>query len=135
MTDYLTRQPFLAIQELPDGPHRLIEKITRSVAVGWSPDSRRFFVNDYWASDASEVYIMDPVSLTRFRVSDAIRKRLPQMRKFFTYYDPNYLEAEDWVSDRIVRLRFWGWDGLPSPKTFDYTMLFDIGTGSVVVAH
>jgi hypothetical protein len=134
--DYRERAHKLILRNLRTHTLASIIDFPRWATVGWAPDSAHFFVTDNFASDVSEVYVYDPLTLHRVQLSPQL-KRMEQLTKYFIC-DPHYLRAEWWKSDRTLQLHFYGFgceeSNGGSTGVFDIVLVYDLAGGFRIVS-
>lgn len=65
----------LFIADRTSGSKRLVQSYLRSVTARWSADSRRFFVNDAFASDETDCFVYFPSDAARrLSIGDLLRR-------------------------------------------------------------
>jgi len=134
--DYRERAHKLILRNLRTHTLASIIDFPRWATVGWAPDSAHFFVTDNFASDVSEVYVYDPLTLHRVQLSPLLRRMKPLTKYFIC--DPYYLRAEWWKSDRTLQLHFYGWGceeaNGGSTGEFDVGLVYDLARAFRIVS-
>jgi hypothetical protein len=108
----------LTLENWTSHQQTLIKEYSRSLAVGWSPDSQAFFVNDEYVSNLADawIYWVDlkaPVSL-----NDAILAADPEAKAMAA--DHAYFLAGAWLTARKLRVEYCGHGGKSPGRQFDF---------------
>lgn len=111
---------------------RLVGQYERSLAVGWAPDSKRFFVNDDYGSNGSLSFVIDPVTLKKTDLSTVISGRDPSAARLLKA-GHSYVRARHWLdAHRLLVVLFGHFDGLPprgAPGAFTVRYRVDLNGG------
>ena len=106
--------------EAADGRNRrLVKRYTRSLSLGWAPDSSTFFVNDGWASDREDCEIVDPVSLKSIDVATLLADK-PEAQRYLDA-GHRYLAAEHWIDSKTLLVKLYGHFDDPPAASFHLT--------------
>jgi hypothetical protein len=93
--------------------YKIIDYI-RSAAVIWSPDSKRFSINDYAGSDYANTYIVAvDQSIPRIDVQKEIDRQIKNLR----HGHHEYFAIVKWMDGQRVVVHHWGY-GESQPGVF-----------------
>ncbi len=108
---------------------RLVQTLNRSARLSWSPDSRRFFLNDAWGSNGTACWLIEPSTLGRVDVSALIAKDHPGTFSNHRKAGHLYFEARRWVTSRALLVAMTGhFDERPADG-FTYLFHVDLNDG------
>lgn len=100
-------QRVLSIENTRTGARRVVKQYERSVGIGWAPDSQRFFVNDAFASNGTEAYVYDVLTLKEISLNDVLVAADPSATQYLEAGHA-YLEVTRWVNSHVVVASLWG---------------------------
>jgi hypothetical protein len=106
------------LENLSDHKQTLVKEYERSVQVGWSPDSRAFFVNDAYVSNLEDAFVYWIDSKKPLLLNDAIRGRDKEADMFPA--DHAYFQVGRWLSAHEVLVEYCGHGGENPAQQFDF---------------
>jgi len=100
-----------------NGSHarRLVKEYERSLAIAWSPDSERFFVNANYGSNGSESYVIEPASLNRTDLGAIIVDNDAKATQFLRA-GHSYVNARQWLNSHELVVVLFGHFDEPPPR-------------------
>jgi hypothetical protein len=103
----------LSIEDGASHTRRLVGEYERSLSISWAPDSRRFFVNDAYASNEALSYVYDPVKIKATDLSRLLVAGDPGAAQFLGA-GHSYLRSIRWLNSRELLVVLYGhFDGPP----------------------
>jgi len=108
----------IILENRSDHKQTLIKEYSRSAQMGWSPDSRAFFVNDAFVSNLEDAFIYwigtgEPLSLNKaIRASDKEADAFPA--------DHAYFQVGRWLNAHKVLVEYCGHGGENPARQFDF---------------
>lgn len=121
--DCSTRKLWIERQGRSD--RRFVKDFERSLSISWSPNSRLFFVNDFYASNAADCHIYDPVTLKSTEVADLLVAGDGRARKYLKA-GHSYLDAERWINSNEILVRLHGHFDEPPARGFSLKYRLDV---------
>lgn len=127
-TDYASERR-LWIEDAQSHGRRLVQASNRSVTLSWSPDSRLFFLNDEYVSNATDCYVIEPSTLERTDVADLLAKGYPALLADHRKAGHLYFEARRWVAPSVLSVAMAGHFDEPPAQAFTYLFRIDLNGG------
>ena len=104
-----------------------IRQFDRSCDVLWSPDSSRFALTDWWASDKADVFVC---SVARPQSSRSVTKNFPkQLISADELGGHCYFEAHKWLNRHLLVIKVSGHTDEAPVRGFDHEYIFDCVSG------
>jgi hypothetical protein len=117
---------------------KLVNEYDRSLAIGWAPDSRRFFVNDDYGSNGSHSCVIDPASLNATDLGTIIVNNDAEAAQFLKS-GHSYVRAKRWLdSHKLLVVVFGHFDDptpLHVPESFTIKYEVDLNGGARKVSQ
>lgn len=112
---------------IEDSSHarRLVKKYERSLAIGWAPDSARFFVDDDYGSNGSESFVIDPITLKSTDLGMVITAHDAKAKQLLAA-GHSYVNAKRWLNEHALVVALFGHfdeappSGVPASFTAEY---------------
>jgi hypothetical protein len=96
----------------------LVKEYSRSVQIGWSPDSRAFFLNDAYGSNLEDAFIYGIDTREPLALNNAILSSDKEAAKFPA--DHAYFQVGRWLSAHQVLVEYCGHGGETPARQFDF---------------
>ena len=97
---------------------------SRTLKLGWSPDSKRFFVDDETSSDRTDLYVYDRRTGSR-RALRSVMLRDSELRRFARAGSHMYINANRWIDAQTLEVEVSGHTDSPVQE-FDRKFRVDI---------
>jgi hypothetical protein len=97
---------------------------SRTLKLGWSPDSKRFFVDDETSSDRTDLYVYHRRTGSR-RVLRSVMLRDLELRRFARVGSHMYINANRWIDAQTLEVEVSGYTDSPVQE-FDRKFRVDI---------
>jgi len=104
----------------------LVKRYDRSLSVGWSPDSRAFFLNDAYGSDGEDAYIYWPGVSQPLKLNDPILRADAQAAGIPA--DHTYFQVRRWLSAKSVLVEYCGHGSEAPARQFDFLYYVDLNS-------
>jgi len=104
----------------------LVKRYDRSLSVGWSPDSRAFFLNDAYGSDGEDAYIYWPGVSQPLKLNDPILRADAQAAGIPA--DHAYFQIRRWLGAKSVLVEYCGHGSEAPARQFDFLYHVDLNT-------
>jgi hypothetical protein len=75
---------------------------SRTLTLGWSPDSKHFFVNDEASSDRTDLYVYDRRTGPKRALRSVILRADPELRRFAHAGSHMYISANRWIDAQTL---------------------------------
>ncbi len=130
------RERKLWVEDSSSHARKLVKEYGRSLAIAWAPDSERFFVNDDYASNGSDSYVIDPASLKSTDLVTVIVDNNAEAAKFLKA-GHSYVRAKSWLnSHELLVVLFGHFDDspprdVPGSFTINYQVSLDGGAKKI----
>jgi hypothetical protein len=132
------RERKLWVEESTSNARKLVKEYDRRLAIGWAPDSQRFFVNDDYGSDGSKSYVIDPASLKATDLGTIIVNNDAEASQFLKA-GHSYLRAKHWLNSHKLIVVLFGHfdDSTPRhvPESFTIKYEVDLNGGARKVSQ
>jgi hypothetical protein len=115
----------LSLEDTKTGRQLFVEEYNRDLAVGWSPDSRAFFLNDAWMSNEEHASIYWPGAWTPLVLDEYILRSDRKARRLNA--DHTYFRVRRWVDARTLIVEYCGHNSIYPSKQFDLFYRVQIG--------
>jgi len=118
----------LDLKDAVSGREKRIKTYYRSLRVGWSPDSRAFYMNDAFASDREDAYLYWVDKTKAQDLGDLILRRDQEARQLGA--DHQYFHVYRWADAGAVEVEYCGHTSNAPVRRFDF--LYRVGLGQPV---
>ncbi len=108
----------IILENRSDHKQTLIKEYSRSAQIGWSPDSRAFFVNDAYGSNLEDAFIYRVGTKEPLSLNDAIRSGDKEADALPA--DHAYFRVGRWVGANEVLAEYCGHGGENPIRRFDF---------------
>lgn len=117
----------LWIENRQSHSRRIVNEYERSLAIGWAPNSKRFFVEDAFASNESQSYVIEPATLKTIDLSTIITDSDREAGQYLKA-GHSYLAAKRWLSSHELRVTLFGhFDGDAPPGVLsNFTIRYNV---------
>jgi hypothetical protein len=123
----------LSIQDRDKHTIRQLFPYDRHVEVSWSPDSKFFFVNDYFGSDVSRCLIVDRAHLRKHDTLAALQKDMDKITAHFIG-SMRFVTCSSWRKGDKVKVSI-SVSGDGTDREIRKWFLFDADSGNFRAAH
>jgi len=107
----------LWIEDTNSHTPKLVREYQRSLAVGWAPDSKRFFVEDDYDSTGSSTYVVDAATLRITDVNPIIANSDEIATKMLNA-GHSYVRTKGWLNSHVLVVILSGHFDEPPPRPF-----------------
>jgi hypothetical protein len=108
----------LSIEESKTGQHTVVKHFERSLGVGWSPDSKAYFLNDQEGSNITEAYVYWPEKADPLRLDDLILKHDTEANAIRA--DHTYFRIRRWYNTQTLLVEYCGYSSESPTVQFDF---------------
>jgi hypothetical protein len=98
----------LTLEDRRTGAKTVVKRYDRSIGVGWSPDSRAFFLNDAYGSNVEDAYVYWPGAAEPWQLDDILLKNDAKARAIAA--DHTYFQVRRWLNAKTVLVEYCGHD-------------------------
>jgi hypothetical protein len=126
----------LALEDRRTGRQVFIKnQYNRDLGVGWSPDSKAFFLNDAFASNVEDAYIYRPGQATPVELDDILLASDRRARSIDA--DHTYFQVRRWLTPHSVLAEYCGHTSNYPSVQFDFLFRVELGDGgkTAIAAH
>jgi hypothetical protein len=102
-----TPEPAIWLMNERSKHRRFLLECPSTIAVGWAPNSKSFFVNDHKASDEGYAFVYDTLSLRVLRVGKLLAGADPESAKYLRA-GHHYVDVLQWRNSQEVLVRVSG---------------------------
>ena len=127
-TDYASERRLWIEDDRLHG-RRLVQTSNRSLRLSWSPDSRLFFLNDEYVSNATDCYVIEPSTLKRTDVAELLAKGYPDLLAAHRKAGHLHFEGKQWVAPNVLSIAMTGHFDEPPAQGFTYLFQVDLRGG------
>ncbi len=121
----------LSIERIGTKDRKEVKHYERSVDVGWSPNSRLFFVNDNFGSNGASAYVYDPLTLKETDLAELILAKYHDADDYVGA-GHSYLRVKRWMNSHQLTVTLNGhFDDPPPARGFAMAYRVDVRTGEV----